>query len=590
MRRAFFVFLHRRPPQLLRDDGTLLPYSSTPLPHPPLTDLEIAHATPLLPIRDVAAQIGIAENDLEQHGKYIAKVPLRLIDETQAHKSRLILVTSISATRAGIGKTTVSIGLALGLNRIGRKTVVALREPSLGPCFGMKGGAAGGGHAQVLPMEKINLHFTGDFHAITAAHNMIAALLDNYLYQHRAEGFGLKEVLWRRVLDVNDRSLRSIVTGLGPSVNGIPTQAGFDITPASELMAILCLAADEADLRRRIENILLGYRFDGSPFTVKDLGVAGAIVVLLKDALDPNLVQTTENTPAFVHGGPFANIAHGCNTVVATKMALSHADYVITEAGFGADLGAEKFYDIKCRKAGLQPALTVLVATAQGLKMHGGVPLDQIAEPNLEGLRAGLPNLDKHLRNLRSFGQNVVIVFNRFAADTDEEMELLRRHCEEVLEAPFVINNAYAEGGAGAEEMARIVVDAVEKTPSAPLRFAYEDSDSLRTKIEKVARHLYGAASVTFAKPALTRLRLAETLGMSHFPVCIAKTQFSFSDDPKQYGAAEGFDFLIRDVVINAGAEMIVAIAGDIMRMPGLPKAPQALNIDYINGEITGLS
>ena len=555
-----------------------------------MTDLEIAHATPLLPIRDVAAQIGIDENDLEQHGKYIAKVPLRLIDETQAHKSRLILVTSISATRAGIGKTTVSIGLALGLNRIGRKTVVALREPSLGPCFGMKGGAAGGGHAQVLPMEKINLHFTGDFHAITAAHNMIAALLDNYLYQHRAEGFGLKEVLWRRVLDVNDRSLRSIVTGLGPSVNGIPTQAGFDITPASELMAILCLAADEADLRRRIENILLGYRFDGSPFTVKDLGVAGAIVVLLKDALEPNLVQTTENTPAFVHGGPFANIAHGCNTVVATKMALSHADYVITEAGFGADLGAEKFYDIKCRKAGLQPALTVLVATAQGLKMHGGVPLDQIAEPNLEGLRAGLPNLDKHLRNLRSFGQNVVIVFNRFAADTDEEMELLRRHCEEVLEAPFVINNAYAEGGAGAEEMAQIVVDAVEKTPSAPLRFAYEDSDNLRTKIEKVARHLYGAASVTFAKPALTRLRLAETLGMSHFPVCIAKTQFSFSDDPKQYGAAEGFDFLIRDVVINAGAEMIVAIAGDIMRMPGLPKAPQALNIDYINGEITGLS
>lgn len=555
-----------------------------------MTDLEIAHATPLLPIRDVAAQIGIDENDLEQHGKYIAKVPLRLIDETQAHKSRLILVTSISATRAGIGKTTVSIGLALGLNRIGRKTVVALREPSLGPCFGMKGGAAGGGHAQVLPMEKINLHFTGDFHAITAAHNMIAALLDNYLYQHRAEGFGLKEVLWRRVLDVNDRSLRSIVTGLGPSVNGIPTQAGFDITPASELMAILCLAADEADLRRRIENILLGYRFDGSPFTVKDLGVAGAIVVLLKDALEPNLVQTTENTPAFVHGGPFANIAHGCNTVVATKMALSHADYVITEAGFGADLGAEKFYDIKCRKAGLQPALTVLVATAQGLKMHGGVPLDQIAEPNLEGLRDGLPNLDKHLRNLRSFGQNVVIVFNRFAADTDEEMELLRRHCEEVLEAPFVINNAYAEGGVGAEEMARIVVDAVEKTPSAPLRFAYEDSDSLRTKIEKVARHLYGAASVTFAKPALTRLRLAETLGMSHFPVCIAKTQFSFSDDPKQYGAAEGFDFLIRDVVINAGAEMIVAIAGDIMRMPGLPKAPQALNIDYINGEITGLS
>ena len=555
------------------------------------SDVEIAQAAKMKPIEEIASKIGLAPDDLELYGKYKAKVTL---DAWQRVKDRpngkLILCTAINPAPAGEGKTTTSVGLADALHRQGKKTIVALREPSLGPCFGMKGGAAGGGHAQVLPMEKINLHFTGDFHAITAAHNMIAALLDNYLYQHRAEGFGLKEVLWRRVLDVNDRSLRSIVTGLGPSVNGIPTQAGFDITPASELMAILCLAADETDLRRRIENILLGYRFDGSPFTVKDLGVAGAIVVLLKDALEPNLVQTTENTPAFVHGGPFANIAHGCNTVVATKMALSHADYVITEAGFGADLGAEKFYDIKCRKAGLQPALTVLVATAQGLKMHGGVPLDQIAEPNLEGLRAGLPNLDKHLRNLRSFGQNVVIVFNRFAADTDEEMELLRRHCEEVLEAPFVINNAYAEGGAGAEEMAHIVVDAVEKTPSAPLRFAYEDSDSLRTKIEKVARHLYGAASVTFAKPALTRLRLAETLGMSHFPVCIAKTQFSFSDDPKQYGAAEGFDFLIRDVVINAGAEMIVAIAGDIMRMPGLPKAPQALNIDYINGEITGLS
>ena len=554
------------------------------------TDAQIAREANIRPIAEIAAKLGITADQLEPYGRYKAKINPADAFALPDKKGRLILVTAINPTPAGEGKTTVTIGLADALNRIGKNAAVALREPSLGPCFGMKGGAAGGGHAQVLPMEKINLHFTGDFHAITAAHNMIAALLDNYLYQHRAEGFGLKEVLWRRVLDVNDRSLRSIVTGLGPSVNGIPTQAGFDITPASELMAILCLAADETDLRRRIENILLGYRFDGSPFTVKDLGVAGAIVVLLKDALEPNLVQTTENTPAFVHGGPFANIAHGCNTVVATKMALSHADYVITEAGFGADLGAEKFYDIKCRKAGLQPALTVLVATAQGLKMHGGVPLDQIAEPNLEGLRAGLPNLDKHLRNLRSFGQNVVIVFNRFAADTDEEMELLRRHCEEVLEAPFVINNAYAEGGAGAEEMARIVVDAVEKTPSAPLRFAYEDSDSLRTKIEKVARHLYGAASVTFAKPALTRLRLAETLGMSHFPVCIAKTQFSFSDDPKQYGAAEGFDFLIRDVVINAGAEMIVAIAGDIMRMPGLPKAPQALNIDYINGEITGLS
>ncbi|RRD80051.1 formate--tetrahydrofolate ligase [Alloprevotella sp. OH1205_COT-284] len=555
-----------------------------------MTDIEIARATPLRPISDVAQTIGIAAADLELHGKHIAKVPLNLIDEEKMKKSHLILVTSITATRAGIGKTTVSIGLALGLNHIGKKAVVALREPSLGPCFGMKGGAAGGGHAQVLPMEKINLHFTGDFHAITSAHNMIAALLDNYIYQHRGEGFALKEVLWRRVLDVNDRSLRSIVTGLGPAANGVETQAGFDITPASELMAILCLASDEADLRRRIEQIVLGYRFDGTPFTVKDLGVAGSIMVLLKDALQPNLVQTTENTPAFVHGGPFANIAHGCNSLIATRMALSHSEYTITEAGFGADLGAEKFYDIKCRKGGLQPDLTVIVATAQGLKMHGGVQLDLIQEPNLEGLRRGLANLDKHVRNLRSFGQSVVVVFNRFAADTDEEMALLRSHCEEELNAPFVINNAYAEGGAGAAEMARVVVETIEKNPSAPLRFVYDDDAPLRTKIEKVAREIYGAANVSFAKPALDRIRLAESGGMGHFPVCIAKTQFSFSADPKQYGAVEGFEILIRDVVINAGAEMIVAIAGDILRMPGLPKAPQALHIDYTNGEIIGLS
>lgn len=555
-----------------------------------MTDIEIARATPLHPIAEVAQKIGIDANDIENYGKHIAKVPLALIDEEKAKKSHLILVTSITATKAGIGKTTVSIGLALGLNHIGKKAVVALREPSLGPCFGMKGGAAGGGRAQVLPMEKINLHFTGDFHAITSAHNMIAALLDNYLYQHRAEGFGLKEILWRRVLDVNDRSLRSIVTGLGPSTNGIETQAGFDITPASELMAILCLATSEDDLRRRIEQIVLGYTYEGKPFTVKELGVAGSIMVLLKEAIQPNLVQTTENTPAFVHGGPFANIAHGCNTLFATKMALSHSEYTITEAGFGADLGAEKFFDIKCRKSGLQPSLTVLVATAQGLKMHGGVALDQIKEPNLEGLRSGLSNLDKHVRNLRSFGQSVLIVFNRFATDTDEEMALLRQHCEEVLQAPFVINNAYAEGGAGAAEMAQLVVETIERNPSKPLQFQYEDGDGLCTKIEKVARQIYGAANVSFSKAALDRIRLAEAGGMGHFPVCIAKTQFSFSADQKRYGAAEGFDFPIREVVINAGAEMIVAIAGDIIRMPGLPKVPQALHIDYINGEITGLS
>ena len=553
------------------------------------TDIEIAHEAKLLPIEEVAEKLGIATEHIERYGKHIAKLPLHLIDPNR--RGKLVLVTAITATRAGIGKTTVSIGLGLGLNAIGKRACVALREPSLGPCFGMKGGAAGGGYAQVLPMERINLHFTGDFHAITSAHNMIAALLDNYLYQHRAEGFGLKEILWRRVLDVNDRSLRSIVTGLGPATNGLTQEGGFDITPASELMAILCLAQDEDDLRRRVEQIILGYDYEGKPFTVRDLGVAGAIVVLLKDALQPNLVQTTENTPAIVHGGPFANIAHGCNSLFATRMALSHADYTITEAGFGADLGAEKFYNILCRKSGLVPDATVIVATAQGLKMHGGVPLDAIRQPNEEGLRRGLANLDRHVENLRGFGQSVVVVFNLFADDTPAEMELLRHHCEEELGVPFAINRSYAQGGSGAEEMARVLVDTVENHPSEPqLRFTYADDDPLRVKIEKVARTIYRAGSVSFAPAALRRLQKAEAEGMGRFPVCIAKTQFSFSADAKRYGAAEGFDLLIKDIVVNAGAEMVVAIAGDILRMPGLPKDPQANHIDFVGGEIVGLS
>ena len=553
-----------------------------------MTDIEIARATTLKHIDEVAASMGIGREDLEHYGKYIAKLPLSLLEGRKP--GHLILVTAITATKAGIGKTTVSIGLALGLNHIGRRAVVALREPSLGPCFGMKGGAAGGGHAQVLPMERINLHFTGDFHAITSAHNMISALLDNYQYKHAGDGFALKEVLWRRVLDVNDRALRSIVTGLGPATNGLTQQSGFDITPASELMAILCLATDEADLRRRVENILLGYTYDGKPFTVRDLGVAGSVMVLLKDAMAPNLVQTTENTPAIVHGGPFANIAHGCNSLVSTRMAQAYGEYAITEAGFGADLGAEKFYTILCRKSGLQPDLTVIVATAQGLKMHGGVALDHIKEPNLEGLRAGLANLDRHVANLRSFGQTVLVAFNRFKEDTDEEMELLRHHCEDVLGAPYAVNNAYAEGGAGAADMARLVVETIERQPSAPLHFTYADTDSLRTKIEKVARQIYGAGTVSFSKAALKRLKAAEDMGFGAFPVCIAKTQYSFSADAKRYGAVEGFDFQIRDIVINAGAEMIVAIAGDIMRMPVLPRDPQANHIDFVNGEIVGLS
>ena len=504
-------------------------------------------------------------------------------------QSYLILVTAITATKAGIGKTTVSIGLALGLNKIGKNAIVALREPSLGPCFGMKGGAAGGGYAQVLPMDKINLHFTGDFHAITSAHNMISALLDNYLYQNQAKGFGLKEILWRRVLDVNDRSLRSIVVGLGPKSNGITQESGFDITPASEIMAILCLSKDVSDLRRRIENILLGFTYDDQPFTVKDLGVAGAITVLLKDAIHPNLVQTTEGTAAFVHGGPFANIAHGCNSILATKLAMSFGDYVITEAGFGADLGAEKFYNIKCRKSGLQPRLTVIVATAQGLKMHGGVSLDRIKEPNMEGLKEGLRNLDKHVRNLRSFGQTIIVAFNKFASDTDEEMELLREHCEQ-LGVGFAINNAFSEGGEGAVDMARLVVDTIENNPSESLRYTYKEEDSIQQKIEKVATNIYGASVITYSSIARNRIKLIEKMGITHYPVCIAKTQYSFSADPKIYGAVNNFEFHIKDIVINNGAEMIVAIAGEILRMPGLPKEPQALHIDIVDGEIEGLS
>ncbi len=553
------------------------------------SDIEIARETPLKPIAEVASGLGISEETLEPYGRYIAKLPLDLINEEKIKQSRLILVTAITPTKAGIGKTTVSVGLSLGMNRIGKQTITALREPSLGPCFGMKGGAAGGGYAQVLPMDKINLHFTGDFHAITSAHNMISALLDNYIYQHQADGFAMREVLWKRVLDVNDRNLRYIVTGLGAKTNGVTAESGFDITPASEIMAILCLAQDEADLRRRIENILLGTTIDGKPFTVKDLGVAGAICVLLRDAIKPNLVQTTENTPAVVHGGPFANIAHGCNSAIATRMAMSLAPYVITEAGFGADLGAEKFYDIKCRKAGLQPALTVLVATTQGLKMHGGVPVDAIKEPNIEGLKVGVKNLDRHIRNLQRFGQTVVVCFNRFATDTDEEIEYCRQHCAD-LGVGFAVNNAFNEGGAGAEELARLVVKTIEEQPSRPLEFAYADEDSIEDKAAAVVQKVYGGKGVTFTPAARKMLAKVEELGLSHYPICIAKTQFSFSADQKAYGVPEGFNIAIRDVVINRGSEFIVLIAGEILRMPGLPKVPQAEKIDIVNGEIEGLS
>ena len=553
------------------------------------SDIEIARETDLRKIKEVATTLGIPREEVQNYGRYIAKVPIHLIDKKQMDQHNLILVTAITPTKAGIGKTKVSIGLALGLNKIGKKAVVALREPSLGPCFGMKGGAAGGGYAQVLPMENINLHFTGDFHAVTSAHNMITALLDNYIYQTRNTCEGLKEIKWKRVLDVNDRSLRNIVSGLGGSANGVPTETGFDITPASEIMAILCLATDIEDLKRRVGNILLGYTNEDKPFTVNDLGIAGAITVLLKDALLPNLVQTTENTPAFVHGGPFANIAHGCNSISATQMALTYGDYVITEAGFGADLGAEKFFNIKCRKAGLSPKLTVIVATAQSLKLHGGVPEKEIKEPNIEGLKNGFANLDKHIENMKSFGQQVIVTFNRFATDTDEEIALVAEHCEE-KGVGFAMNNVFAEGGEGGTELARLVVDTIENHPSAPLQYTYDLNDPIRTKVQKVAQKIYVASSIVYTTLADKKLRQIESLGISHYPICIAKTQYSFSSDPKAYGVAKDFELKVRDVIINNGAEMIVVVMGEIMRMPGLPKEPQARKIDIVDGMIEGLS
>ena len=553
------------------------------------TDIQIAREARLERINVIAERMGIPADDVYNYGPYMAKVPLKLIEEERCRKSHLILVTSITPTKAGNGKTTVSVGLTQALCQIGKKAVAALREPSLGPCFGMKGGAAGGGYSQVLPMENINLHFTGDFHAITSAHNMITALLDNYIYQNRNTGFALKQVLWKRVLDVNDRSLRNVVTGLGKWVDGVPSQSGFDITPASEIMAIMCLATDFQDLRRRIGKILLGYTLEDEPFTVDDLGVTGAITVLLKDALNPNLVQTLENTPAFVHGGPFANIAHGCNSVIATKMAMTYGDYAVTEAGFGADLGAEKFFDIKCRKAGLQPALTVIVATAQGLKLHGGVPENDIKKENLEGISRGFENMDKHIANMRSFGQKVVVTFNRFATDTDAEIALVEKHCKEIGVA-FAANNVFVEGGKGGLELARLVVDTIESGEGKPLRLVYDDEDNIKAKIEKVAQRIYGASKVSYSSVAEKLIKQIEKRGMAHYPVCIAKTQYSFSADPKAYNVTSGFDMTVREVVINNGAEMIVVIMGDIMRMPGLPKDPQARRIDVINGQVEGLS
>lgn len=553
------------------------------------TDIEIAQSANLRPITDLAAGLGIAAEHLIPYGRFKAKVPFTHIDEKKLAQSKLILVTAITPTKAGIGKTTVGIGLAQGLCKIGKNAILALREPSLGPCFGMKGGACGGGYAQVLPMEDINLHFTGDFHAITSANNMIAALLDNYQYHNRGTDKALKQITWRRVLDVNDRSLRFLVSGLNGSNNGIPQETGFDITPASEIMAVFCLSSSLEDLRQRIDQIILGYTYQNKPFTVADLGVGGAITVLLKDALDPNLVQTLEGGAAFIHGGPFGNIAHGCNSILATKMAMTYGDYVITEAGFGADLGAEKFLNIKCRNAGLQPSAAVLIATSQALKLHGGVPQDAIKQPNLKGLEEGLKNLERHLENLQNFGQSVVVTFNQYHFDTPEEMDFTAEWCRS-RGADFAPNNGFAEGGEGAKMLAEKVVEIAEKRPSKAIQYTYALEDRIPEKLHKIVTKIYRGRGVELGKNAQTALKKIESLGLSHLPVCMAKTQYSFSDDPTQLGLASDFTLHIENLLINRGAGFIVAVAGEMMRMPGLPKVPQALQIDVVDGKITGLS
>ena len=552
------------------------------------TDIQIAREAKLENIASVAKKVGILEDVLIPYGKYIAKLPYTCIDEEKVKKSKLILVTAITPTKAGIGKTTVSIGLALGMNKRGKKTSVALREPSLGPCFGMKGGAAGGGYAQVLPMEDINLHFTGDFHAITSAHNMISALFDNYIFRMQGTPKAIKKVLWKRVLDVNDRNLRQIVTGLGDG-NGVVMESGFDITPASEIMAVFCLSSSIEDLRRRIEQIILGVDAEGKNVTVKDLGIAGSIVVLLKNAINPNLVQTIEGTPAFIHGGPFANIAHGCNSVIATKMAMTYSDYVITEAGFAAELGAEKFFDIKCRKAGLSPKLTIIAATTGALKMHGGVNEKEISKPDKDSLVRGLENLDAHINNMKKFGQTVVVALNRFGYDVDDEIDLIRKHCQDIG-VGFAVNNAFVQGGEGATELADLVVKMIDEEPSKCLQFMYEESDPIKTKVEKICKNVYGAANVTYTAVATKMIKKIEEDGFACYPVCVAKTQYSLSGDAALRGVPKDFEMNVRDVVLNSGSEMIVAIMGDMMRMPGLPKEPQAMHIDLVDGQIEGLS
>jgi formate--tetrahydrofolate ligase len=552
------------------------------------SDYEIAQESPIRPITAIAETMGLPADMLVPYGHYKAKININQFDPERIAACKLILITAITPTKAGIGKTTTSIGLADGLRKIGKRAVLALREPSLGPCFGMKGGAAGGGYSQVIPMEEINLHFTGDFHAITSANNTLAALIDNYRFYNRGKPEGIKTVLQKRCLDVNDRVLRKIVTALDGPNNGIPSETGFVITPASELMAMLCLAEGLDDLRQRIDETLLGFTFAGNPFTTRDLGVTGAITALMKDALLPNLVQTLEGTPAMIHGGPFANIAHGCNSIMATKTAMQYGDYVVTEAGFASDLGAEKFFNIKCRKAGIQPAMSVLVASLQALKLHGGAGEDKMREQNNTALTQGLRNLEKHISILQSFGQKVLVALNRYGFDTEEEMALVRHWCTQQGVA-FAINDGFARGGEGAMSMAEQVVDICEQ-PSGSLQHTYDLSDDIETKMRKIVQKIYGGKDVVLYKKAQEMLKRIKKLGLEHLPVCMAKTQYSFTDNMERSGLDGDFKIDVDDLVISRGAGFIVAVCGEMMRMPGLPKTPQALHIDVVDGKITGVS
>ena len=554
-----------------------------------LTDVQIAQNASMLPIKDVAGQIGLSEDDLELYGKYKAKISLETIRRLENNQDgKLILVTAINPTPAGEGKTTTMIGLAQAMNKIGKKTIVAMREPSLGPCFGIKGGAAGGGYAQVVPMEDINLHFTGDIHAITTANNLISAMLDNSLQQGNPLNIDERQIVWKRVVDLNDRALRHIVVGLGGKVNGVPREDGFDITVASEIMGILCLANDLSDLKSRVARIIVAYTRDGNPVTVEDLKATGAVTLLLKDAIKPNLVQTLDHTPVFVHGGPFANIAHGCNSVMATKLALKLAPYTVTEAGFGADLGAEKFLDIKCRQAGLKPDAVVIVATVRALKMHGGMDKKELANENLEALRKGIANLEKHIENIAKYGLPAIVAINAFPTDTKAELDLLEEICN-AKGVKVALSEVWAKGADGGIELANGLIDLLENKESN-FKPIYDLNLPIEEKIKTIAREIYGADDVIFTKKAKTNIKKLTDLGLDKLPICIAKTQYSLSDDASLLGRPTGFNIEINDLIPNTGSGFLVAISGDIMRMPGLPKVPAANNMDILeDGEIIGL-